>query len=181
MLIRQGFRSRDLAVPSVCLCWNLFTITLQAASLPLLSNPAPTAPLAAPSVHLRPQPLPPRQRANERVNQALTLCYSDTLGWIWIKFERNRGQGESTFSCCFSPAVPNWQTNWLCRTGNRSVLSVFLYWSALLSFDLVMPTETWLQETFLELLIPSQELFSTTTVQRPRWAFYVYMYMFSPL
>lgn len=167
-----------------CVCAEIFSPSPSRpphSPPPLLRNPAPTAPLAAPSAHLRPQPLPPRRRANERVNQALTLCYSDMPGWMWIKFETMGVRWKALFLLVFPPAYPNWRTNWICRPGSRSLLSIFLYWSALLSFGLVIPTETWLQETSLELLIPSRELFSTTTAQRPRWAFCVCMYMFIPL
>lgn len=87
-------------------------------------------------------------------------CELSLKGW---------GQAESSFSCRFFPCCPS-RTNWICRTGNRSLLSVSVYWSVLLSFGLVIPAETWLQETFLEPLIHLQELFSTTTVPRPRWA-----------
>lgn len=50
------------------------------------------------------------------------------------------------------------------------LLNIFMHWLVCLCFGLVLPIETWLQEIFLEPLILLQELFSTTTMQRPRWA-----------
>lgn len=162
---KLSFCSWILAGPSLLLCWHLIAIALQASTLPFWVI-LPLSHHSLPHLCVPGYGLSLSGRALMSMSIRVWHCVIQTcIWWMWIKFERIRSSGKSCFFCCCPTII-----NWICRTGTRSLLRFLVYWSLLMSFDLVIPAETWLRGTFLEPLIHLEELFSTTTVRRPRWA-----------